>query len=611
MSEPPPSQVPPAGGRGIFGQLKGWGGTLSGILVGVLGSLLLFRPFLFVRPGGFLWGDNFDAKLIYWTVNWGYHILFEARQPLSFWNANAFYPAPNALAFSDSILGLQLFFAPLRALHLGPLVSLYGALILLTLSACFFTARALPRILPVSALETAILVFAAHFSLSLTGFLYHYQLFGFQFAPGFFLYLYLYLRDFQKKDLLIAASLFSLGMLVATYLGPMLLVLSIFLALYCLIARAKQIGPGRLLARIGWFPLLVGVLFGGMLYLVQIRPYLGMSEALTPSAQSYSDYSASLTSLFANFSIHSYWYSPVDYLVYGQWEHAYFPGYALLVAAGLWLLWGVGRALLRLLPYRWASPPGAGEPPNEERIFWGYMLVLLFLLLLFSLGPVFKDFQNISAFPYAFLQKVIPGMINIRAPGRFGAWIGLPLAAFGLAFFRRLHLPPAAKSWLRGAFFLILVVESLPVFPLYPFSVDPDGAFRRMRRSIQAGEVVLVLPVFGKDHYDTIANVQNQLVGSTIGWPTLLVGYGAKTTPVYDRLLYLDSLAQRGDSIQPVLDLARENQVAALLVYLPAYPGRVIRQWEGLAAQPSACLIFEEKGYLLLRLNRQDCPANP
>src|SRR5450759_384042 len=129
----------------------------TGILVGVLGVCILFRKLFIVSPEQILWADNFDSKLIYWIVNWGYHILFEARQPLNFWNANSFFPESQTLAYSDSILSIQLLFSPLRAIGFQPLQSLYLSLAGFTIAGCFFTERALRRLGIFSNLEVILI----------------------------------------------------------------------------------------------------------------------------------------------------------------------------------------------------------------------------------------------------------------------------------------------------------------------------------------------------------------------------------------------------------------------------------------------------------------------
>ena len=64
----------------------------------------------------------------------------------------------------------------------------------------FLTSKALNRLGCFSVVERAVIVYGAHFCLCMTAFLGHYQLFAFQLAPPFFLYLYLYLTRWRFAD---------------------------------------------------------------------------------------------------------------------------------------------------------------------------------------------------------------------------------------------------------------------------------------------------------------------------------------------------------------------------------------------------------------------------
>lgn len=198
-----------------------------GAMIGLCGTTILFKDLILGGTLDVLWADNFDSRLIYWIVNWGYHILFEQRQPFGFWDANSFYPNTMTLAYSDSLLGMQLLFAPLRILGFSSLTSLYLTLAGFCVIGAILTEYALQRIGYFSSTERLLITFSAHFGLGVTSFLVHYQLFGFQLAPSFFLFLYLYLRDLKQKDLFILVFIFAVGISIAMYLAPMLLVLSI------------------------------------------------------------------------------------------------------------------------------------------------------------------------------------------------------------------------------------------------------------------------------------------------------------------------------------------------------------------------------------------------
>src|SRR5712692_807573 len=62
-----------------------------------------------------------DTRLIVWTLAWDNHALLD-RVP-SFFDANIFYPASNALAYSEHLFGISLFTLPFYAIARNPVLS--------------------------------------------------------------------------------------------------------------------------------------------------------------------------------------------------------------------------------------------------------------------------------------------------------------------------------------------------------------------------------------------------------------------------------------------------------------------------------------------------------
>ena len=148
--------------------------AMPGLWVGLAGTGILFRDLLGTDLARSQWGNGFDPQLMHWTVEWGYHSLFG---PAKFWEANSFYPESLTLAYSDSLAGFQVFYAPLRALGFAPLTALYLTLGGFCVLGSVLTQHALKRIGTFTNMEIALIVFGAHFSLSMVGYFHHYQLF--------------------------------------------------------------------------------------------------------------------------------------------------------------------------------------------------------------------------------------------------------------------------------------------------------------------------------------------------------------------------------------------------------------------------------------------------
>ena len=587
----------------------------AGVLTGIFGATILFKDLILAGRPDVLWADGFDSRLLYWIVNWGYHILFEQMQPLSFWNANSFFPNSLTLAYSDSLFGMQFLFAPLRMLGIPPLVSLYMTLAGMCIIGAMLTQHALYRMGYFSLSERILITFCAHFSLSVISFFVHYQLFGFQLAPPFFLFLYLYLRDLKQKDLFTLVSLFAVGISIAMYLAPMLFVFCILLGIPLALKQISRLGIRELLKKIGirGFGIVAICMLVG--YFVQIKPYLEVAHAFPK--QSFEEttlYSADLVSIFTGFSKFSFWYGPAEYPVYGAWEYAFFPGFVLLTLGALYWVGILGIKVKG----RFISP---GQNSRYDRfqqvqqvegnpipgVFITYMVILFVSAIILSWGPYYKLDHSIRL-PFYFLSKFIFGLRDIRAPGRFGMFISLPLAVFAIAFFRLSVFRRSVRHWVVLLVTILIAAESFPNFPVFPFSIDSEGVYKRVSQEIEPGTPLLELPVFGKDHGETIKIAMEQLDGSTIHWGSMVVGYGSKTTSDYVALLDLDSMIQK-ELANPaaVIQFGKRYGISYYLIHLNRYDSAVAQKWKELACELEGRVLFETKDTIFLWLrNQQD-----
>jgi len=595
-----------------FQTLIKFGSSNSGLLVAFIGVAILFKNFLLALPSSVLWADQLDSKLIYWIVNWGYHILFQVKQPGMFWNANSFYPQPYSLAYSDSLLSLQLLYAPLRAIGINALAALYFSLMLTVIISCWLTQSALKRIGGFNPLEITLIVFGAHFSLSMINYLMHYQLFGFQLAPSFLLFLFLYLRDLRLKDFVIVCLLFVVGVGYAAYLAPMLFVVCLFLLIPYVAWRLFSSGMMTLLRQIGWQPFAMVGASSIFLYFVLFKPYFYVNSLYPKySPESMTQFSAAPSSIINGFSIFSYWYKRTTF-DFGFWESSYFPGYILL---------SLGLVALLLLVVRWFAGRLNFKPRSRLLGFFDadlsqhqgliiYATSLLFILLFLSLGPYLvldPSASPVAKLPYYYLAQVLPGLESVRAPGRFGMLIGLPLSLLGVFFLKSLRLKQPGYNLVLTGLILATLVESIPRIPAYNFDPDPQGIYQWVAGYIQPNDVLLELPIY-KNNYDKMLEiVNNQLVGSTIDWARLLVGYGAKTSPEYE--LFADHSVQYQKKIAKMIEVAEKYKVQYLLVNTSKYPPRVQKQWQDLAQKCPSEKDPDQPAILLINLDSPQCNA--
>lgn len=130
-----PTAVTTAAGSGV--RQEAWRAGLAGIALAAVMKLPVLTHLRGAVPE-----DLGDPLLQAWQLAWGPHALL--HHPLSVWSANIFWPLPNSLAFSDSLLG----WAPLGALFgSGPAAAVlrYNVIFLLAYALAFTGAYALAR----------------------------------------------------------------------------------------------------------------------------------------------------------------------------------------------------------------------------------------------------------------------------------------------------------------------------------------------------------------------------------------------------------------------------------------------------------------------------------
>jgi hypothetical protein len=111
-----------------------------------------------------VWDPSFEAYLVAWD---GHALL---HNPLGIWQINAFYPAPDGLAFSDSLLG----YAPFAVIGIGPEAAMlrYNLLFVAAQAMMLFGGYALARQLglrPGAAVLAAVAVAVPPWRLAQTG----------------------------------------------------------------------------------------------------------------------------------------------------------------------------------------------------------------------------------------------------------------------------------------------------------------------------------------------------------------------------------------------------------------------------------------------------------
>jgi hypothetical protein len=452
-TEPRAGAVPPP-----RAQAKGWAPSptitgrellvvaLSGLALAILTSwpLVLHLPSR-IAP------DLGDPVRTAWQIAWVGHAML--HNPLHLFNANAFYPHPLSLAFSDSLLG----YGPAAFFGSGTVAALvrYNLLFLWAWSLCFAGAYLLARELGVGRLGGAVAgaAFAyAPYRVTEAGHLHVISSGGIPLA--LFLLLRGYRRGSRKLVLagwLVSAWQVSLGFTLGVQYCYLLLVLALVVLVHWWRNRpASAPGntaadgsetdaapralatpiPRRLLAVSA-----IGIAVLGIVAVYQARPYLRVASEYPTAKRTIKEvknYSSGPAAWVAASSENRVWGSITSAAradVHSKNESVLFPGGLIFVLAFLGVL-GVGGSVL------------------TRRLRIGLALGIATVSIT-ALGMGLTG----AGYPYRLLYDYAPGWDGVRVPGRVFtlATLGYALlAAAGAQMLVRRIAPWAKRQALSG-----------------------------------------------------------------------------------------------------------------------------------------------------------------
>jgi hypothetical protein len=401
--------------------------TLAGIFLAVLTTWPLV-----LHMGSRISPDLGDPVRTAWQVAWVGHALLHS--PGHLFDANAFYPHPLSLAFSDSLLG----YGPAAFFGSGTVAALvrYNLLYLFAWSLSFAGAYLLARELGVGKLggTAAGIAFAyAPYRVTEAGHLHVIS------SGGIPLALFLLLRGYRRGSpwliaagWLVAAWQISLGFTLGLQFSYLLLVLAVLAALHWWRAGRPAL-PRRLVA-----VTLIGMAVVGAVTVYEARPYLKVANEYPTAKRTIREverYSAGPAAFLAASSENRVWGSVTAGVrkdVSSKNESVLFPGLTIFVLALIGLSTGLYTRRLR-----WGLAAG----------------VVICGVLAMGLG------LTGAGYPYRLMFDYAPGWNGVRVPGRV-----FTLATLFLAL-----LAGAGAQWLiaaaraRGALVSSFWREGLPV----------------------------------------------------------------------------------------------------------------------------------------------------
>jgi hypothetical protein len=416
------------------------------IFAGVALAVLTTWP-LVLHLGSRIAPDLGDPIRTAWEIAWVGHALL--RQPLHLFDANAFYPHPLSLAFSDSLLG----YGPAGWFGSGTVAALvrYNLLFLLAWSLCFVGAYLLARELGTGRVGGLVAggAFAyAPYRITEAGHLHVIS------GGGIPLALFLLLRGYRRRSRLlliagwlIAAWQISLGFTLGLQLAYLMAVLALIAFYWGWRAWGRALWRSLRSQRALLIITCFGIALCGLVTVYEARPYLRVASEYPTAKRTLRE---------------------VENYSSGPW--------ALLSASSENRVWGAATAGAR----------SHVHSKNEDVFFPGAVIFLLALVGLFAsvytlrlrfglaCGVVVCSVLAMgmgltgAGYPYRLLYDYAPGWEGVRVPGRVfimatlflallaaaGAWRAAQLA-------RSWTLPafgPRAANWTVGSVGLLLLI---------------------------------------------------------------------------------------------------------------------------------------------------------
>jgi hypothetical protein len=551
--------------------------------------------------------DVWDAKLNAWILHWDYHQIF--HDPVHLYDANIFFPARYALAFSENLVGAALFAFPLYAVGVSTLTA-YNVIFLLGMFLSGLAAWALARDATGDGLTAIVAGMVFAFSPWRISQIPHIQFQWGAFLALSLLFLLRYLESGSRRDAVLFGICFAWNALCNVHYA----IFSGFLIGVALFVEGLVIGWSVFRPRLLGAAAAMAV--AGVVVLPFFVPY-ALASRLYGMSRGYSEIET-YSGVWTDFLSAGEKNKPYASLTkrWGKPEGDFFPGVTAIALATAALV--QRRRIERRLDLRQASPArrrtalwldiplllaiglwifartGHGSLGPLKVREPGRIAVVVAALLILRLAAAFprwSRFSDLSDFlrrgrfgprvalfaaiclvgvvvalgthtPFyrLLVQSFGPVFRVIRGPARgivlFDLALGV-LAAFGLAGLVR-GRDPRVRLAVTAAAALLVGIE-YRAFPLVVAPVDREAPqAERFLSTLTFGGGVVEWPLSLADDFE-------HEFRSTAHWKPILNGFSGFWPPAYDELARATAEAPMPDRIWRML----EERRAALLVFHP------------------------------------------
>ena len=489
-----------------------------------------------------------DIDLLMWALGWNAHAFL--HQPFALFDANIFYPAKYALAYSENMIGSAVLTAPLIWLT-GDLLLTMNVVqlssVLLSALGAYLLGRRLGLGVPAALLTGIVFGFApARFFRMPQA-----HLTTIQWLPFCLAYLHTYFGPGGRaRDLRLAVFFFTAQALTSGH-GAVFLTVAVLLYLGYRLGRGERPDIRRRIGDLG--------IPGALLLLPSvliIGPYRAARLEAPSLARGLDDFGSSVS---------SYLSTPAHV---HQWLLSLMPDWIRTVPPDAHLFPGVLPIVLALVAVAAAILSRGGPAihtrassarPDQPIVIYGAIAVVS---AWFTLGP------PLGLWRWTYWMPVFN---FLRVPSRFVLLEMLALAVlsgFGYQWLVR-HATPARQRQAAAAIGLLLLVEFAPLpMGTVPYSVEPP-AVDRWLASQPTPFVVAEIPLPMTSMAGTRARRDARfMLHSTAHWQKTIHGYSGAEPPGYAEL----SLAMMFFPDERSLEAMADMGVTHVVVHPDLYP---------------------------------------
>jgi hypothetical protein len=430
---------------------------------------------LALHPGRYSLNGNADAQLNEWILAWVAHQF--PRHPAHLFEANIFYPAHDALAFSEPLIVPGLMGAPLAWLGASP-VLVYNLVLMagfvLTAFATCAVARAWTGSTVAGLVAGSVFAFNAH-TLTRLAHVQAVHLYGLSLA---LLAIDRTVRNGSQQAAWVLVGAFAL----LGYTSGYLVVFALVMVSVAVLVRAPEWWPH---ARRVVPAFAIAIVFSALAILPVSLPYrrVALEQHMTRPLETVQDFSA----------------TSADYV---GTTGGFFPGFVIIGLAAVAIVAAIGRR----------TDPSDGLP-------WRVAM----LIAIGSAGVILSLGTNTPVYRWAF--TLFPPIRSLRAAARFGNLFVLAVAMLG-----GIGVSLLPRRWLGIALLVAVNLESLHAPITYtPFRGIP-AIYSQIAR--EPGRVVVAEVPFWT-RAGVFQNAEYELA-STAHWRPLMNGYSGYTPESYD-----------------------------------------------------------------------------